>query len=197
MGLIILPGLLASAIGAVAGVSVYHICKWLGRRDIGERWGTLTGVVWAATWFGPLVAGTVWLTTDLQLGLNGAQADAALTWLDVPPGKASDVSYKRTYQRSYAEFKMSEADFLAWMKSQGRQPKRFTFKEPWAGSVEWKLADWSYHEDGMVTPVRDLETDKEKFVLNGYSFADQPCARAECFWTIIYDVDDERVYVMR
>jgi hypothetical protein len=128
MGLVILPGLLTAAIGGLARVSVYHICKWLGRRDIGERWGTLTGVIWVVMWFGPLMAGTVWLTTDLKIGLNGPPADVALAWLEVPPGTASDVSYKRTYQRFYADFKMSDADFLTWMKAQGRQPKRFTFK---------------------------------------------------------------------
>jgi hypothetical protein len=49
----------------------------------------------------------------------------------------------------------------------------------------------------MVTAVREISTEKETFVLNGYMFADQPCAKAECFWKIIYDVDAERVYVMR
>lgn len=196
MGLVMFPWALALAMGALAGIGVYHICKWLGRRDIGERWGVLTGVVWAIMWYGPLLAAFVWLTTDLQVGLNGPPADAALAWLDVPPGTASDVCYRRTYQCVYADFKMSEADFLAWMKSQGWQPKRFTFKEQWE-SVAWNLRGENYGIDAMVTPVRELETDKESFVANGYSFADKPCDRAECLWTVIYDVNEQRVYVTR
>lgn len=194
MGLLIFAGLLTTVVAGLAGLSVYQICKWLGRREIGERYGVLTGVVWAVMWFGPLMAGTVWLTTDLKIGLHGPPGDAALAWLSVPPGKANDVSYKRTYQRYYADFKMSESDFLAWMKAEGWQPKRFTFKEPW-DSVSWNLRGENCSIGSMVTPVREIGTDKETFVLDGYMFADKPCAKAECLWTVIFDVENERVYV--
>lgn len=195
MGLAIFGSTLASVIGAAAGVSTYYVCKWLGRRDIGERYGTATGVVWGIMWFGPMLTFGFWLTTDMQLGLHGPAADAALVWLDVPPGTASDVCYRRTYQRFLADFRMSEADFLAWAKSQGWQPRRYHFKEPWSDSVTWDLNGENYSEDGMVMPLREFDANEDTFVLNGYSILEKPCARAECLQKVIYDVEGQRVYV--
>jgi hypothetical protein len=196
MGLVLVAMMFACSVAALAGVCVYKICKWLGRPDNGEKFGVITAMVWWAAWIAPALYGASWLTTTEGLGLSGDKADAVLAYLQAPPGAATDLCYRRTYQNFNADFTMSEKDFLAWMKSRGWLVKRFTFQEEGDSAVPWTvdgLRSFSIGND--VTPVRLMgKTQDWIFVLDGYCHYD-PSTRPECSRTIIYDVKARRVYV--
>src|SRR4051794_40783126 len=103
MGLMICGSWPAIILGAGAGYAVFRICKRLGRPEIGQKYGVMTFLIWVVMWLGPSLYFAQWLTTTVEIGIAGPKADALLARFKVPPGKASDVCFRSSYQRTYAD----------------------------------------------------------------------------------------------
>jgi hypothetical protein len=100
MGLLIPIFAVTVPLAFLAGIVVHRVCKWLGRPDIGTKFGAITAIVWFVMWLAPVAYAVQWMFTTERVGLNGPESDRILERWKVPPGTASDLCYFRSARMS-------------------------------------------------------------------------------------------------
>lgn len=133
-------------------------------------------------------------STTTLVGIDGREGEQRLSNLGLPPGSTSDfcLRYSAVGSSPVADFRMSEQDFLAWMKA-----KQWAVTTLSAGDefCEIVLEDGrNMSVDLTVLPVRDYEKNAGRTVKRGYCYYWSKPGNEDFTNTIFYDLDEGRVY---
>jgi hypothetical protein len=179
---------IAAGLGFLAAIAVYGMIRIFGRR----RWtGVLpiaagllaiaTGsLVFVASCY-PVFHWAVSATTTTAIGASSDVADQVMAFLEMPPGTATDFSYRRSVSGTplMADFQMEDKDYLSWMQSRGWNPKPIA-------------------EDGTeVYSVRGLESGNNPLrVARGWCYYSQNPNNPDNTEKYTFDAEASRVYVL-
>jgi hypothetical protein len=130
------------------------------------------------------------------------QASGALMFFELP-SSASDVNYRNNFFNGltdHADFRISEADFLRWMKENSWHPKEFRSNDApneWDRKYEWTSGEDSSALDHLMFSIDTIDPEaksgRSKHVIwNGYYFKEGVGDRNRRIW---YDKDNGRAFV--
>jgi len=134
-------------------------------------------------------------TTTTLIGVNPRVGERKLEPYGLPPNTTSDFCYRFSLVgiTILADFQMAEADYLAWVNSQGWEPHRFHTQ----GGDSWVELPDGLHVTTEVYPVREYDSRTARIVENGWIAYTADPRDWDNTITSIYDLDAERVYFIR
>jgi hypothetical protein len=182
MGLLLIVSGIAALLGLVAAVAVF----WIVRRLHRPRWAVAMAIVAGLLAFcislGPVFDQVISATKTIIVGDSSDVADSVMAFLEMPPGTATDFSYRRSLGgiSFVADFQMKEDDYLKWM-----------------GSREWPVTRIA--EDGVeVYSVRGFETAESSplQVKHGWRYYWRNPDHPDNTRSLTFDAETGRVYVL-
>lgn len=189
-----------TSLAVTIGLGVAYLGRRFGYPKVGIGLSVVAGVAFFMLAVGPSFSFFVSATQKEGIGVTPGDANDSLSVIDVPT-EATDVNYLYAPLRllELADFQMKESDFLKWMDRQSWPPRPFATQQSsgipqWVnGSGSMDFTDTSIaFPDTYVYPVKS----EGHVVKNGYHFTDvvEPGFPGI---TIIYDTDNQRVYVLK
>ena len=195
MGALFIGGMISFVAALAIGGAAGWVTRFFGAP---QKENKVFAVTFFVAWMllaGPITITTMWAFTVDKVGINGAEADQLLAHWKVPQGAASDVCYHRSARLSeYADFQISEPDFLKWMAAQGWTPQRYTTTDEYF-TTTWIFNGRSVSIGIDADPVRKLDESEPTLIYDGYCYHERYGERAESYVTIKYDVPRQRAYI--
>jgi hypothetical protein len=195
MSIVLLLAPLCSLVaGIAAALSVRWMAKLCGFSKIGCGVSSCVGILLFVVLFVPMFGWVAAALTTTLIDVDPRVGERRLEPYGLPPNTTSDFCYRFSLAgiTVLADFQMPEADYLAWVKSQGWEPKRFDTKE---GNSRAELSDGS-SVDTEVYPVRQFDTPTPKVIKSGWIAYTEDPQNWDNTKTAIYDLDTGRVYFM-
>jgi hypothetical protein len=154
----------------------------------------LAGIITTIVSFPLSARWVVRAATTTLVDIDPREAERRLSNIGLPPNTASDfcLRYSPLSVSVRADFRMSEADFLNWMKAQ-----KWTVVSLKPGRWCWDIPlehGQSTCIDASVRPVTSHGLDVERAVKRGYCYFWRKPRNEDYTITIIYDLDTQRVH---
>jgi len=191
MGILILSSIIATTVGVVIGQLIYKLADRHGRPKLGTVMANLVGFGVGIALFVNLVGWLANASTTTLIDMDPHDGEQRISFLGGPPQNTSDFCYRRSAAGVLlmADFNISEADFLIWMKSQKWETVNFDLR---AGDVFIEGPGI----EPLVYPIRTYETQTPLRVKRGYCYYHFEGKPGHTRSTqIIYDLDSGRAYV--
>lgn len=194
MGVLILGVLLSAAMTAVALWLANLILGRFWKLSLGRPLSICLGILLSCILTLPATMLSIEFSTATRLNAPPRDGESRLAFVHIPPNTTSDFNYRYSLigVTLLADFKMSEADYLAWMESQDLKPTRFEIKTDDQG---FNGADY-WGPVVRVLPVRTYSSGTSLQLHRGYRATTSMPNNPDNTTTYIYDLEDGRVYFM-